>query len=104
MGRITSSASFLSLSVNKKDGGTELSRYVWKFREQGKDAEMHWEVLKRCQPYRSGKRVCGVCNTEKLQILRHMGLSCVNLRSELNNKCLHARKHKLEKAGRATRK
>ena len=73
-------------------------------REQGNDAEVRWEVLKRCQPYRSGKRVCDVCNTEKLQILRHMGPGCVNLRSELNNKCLHARKHKLEKAGRATRK
>ena len=53
---------------------------------------------------RIGKRVCDVCNTEKLQILRHMGPRCVNLRSELNNKCLHSRKHKLEKAGRATRK
>ena len=92
------------LRVNKKDGGAELSRYVWKLREQGKDAEVRWEVLKRCQPYRSGKRECDVCNTEKLQILRHMGPGCVNLRSELNNKCLHARKHKLEKAGRATRK
>ena len=25
------------LRVNKKDGGTELSRHVWKLREQGKD-------------------------------------------------------------------
>ena len=92
------------LRVNKKDGGTELSRHVWKLREQGKDPEVRWEVLKRCQPYRSGKRVCDVCNTEKLQILRHMGPGCVNLRSELNSKCLHARKHKLEKAGRTIRK
>ena len=37
-------------------------------------------------------------------ILGLMGPGCFNLRSELNNKCLHARKHKLEKAGRATRK
>ena len=49
--------------VNKKDGGTELSRYVWKLREQGKDAEVRWEVLKRCQPYRSGEKVCDVRNT-----------------------------------------
>ena len=74
------------LRVNKKEGGTELSRHVWKLREQGKDPEVRWEVLKRCQPYRSGKRVCDVCNTEKLQILRHMGPGCVNWKSELNNK------------------
>ena len=77
---------------------------MWKLREQEKDAEVRWEVLKRRQLYRSGKRVCNECNTEKLQILRHMGPGCVNLMSVLNNKCLHARKYKLDKAGRAMRK
>ena len=53
------------LRVNKKDGGTELSKYVWKLREKGKEVAVRWEVIKRRQPYKSGKRVCDVYNTEK---------------------------------------
>ena len=66
------------LRVNKKDGGTELSKYLWKLREKGKEVAVRWEVIKRCLSCRSGKKVCDVCNTEKLQILRHMGPGYVN--------------------------
>ena len=66
-----------NLRVNKKDGRMELSKYAWKLREKGKEVAVRWDV--RCQPYRSGKRVCDVCNTKKLQILRHKGPGCVNL-------------------------
>ena len=49
------------LRVNKKDGEKDVAILEW-------------------------KKGCDVCNTEKLQILRHMGPGCVNQRSELNNK------------------
>ena len=90
-------------SVDGKKGGTEMSRYVWLLKDRGKEPDIRWEIIRRCQPYRSGKRVCDVCNTEKLEIMKHMGPGCVNLRSELNNKCPHGRSVKLQKASNQRR-
>ena len=76
--------------------GTELSKYTWKLGDQcnGRSSNdvSHTGVEEGCVMSATLKGC---------RILGHMGPGCVNLKSELHNKCPHARKYKLEKADRA---
>jgi hypothetical protein len=58
-----------------------LSKYAWKLKDEGIDANISWSVDSLSFPYRCGSRKCDLCLTEK--------------RSEILNKCRHARKFKL---------
>ena len=47
---------------------TELSKYFWTLKDEGKTATIRWRVLKRVQPKTQGAN-CKLCLAEKLSII-----------------------------------
>jgi hypothetical protein len=81
---------------------TTLSTYIWSLKDNGETPNVKWEIMKKCQPYACGSRRCDVCLTEKLLILNADKSRCLNLNTELMQKCRHSNKFKLKCAGGIT--
>ena len=77
----------------KHENDTELSKHVWKLKLDKKQFSIYWSILSRASSIKAGGNSCNLCLEEKLQILRNcISRSCLNKRSELFTKCVHARK------------
>ena len=77
----------------KHENDTELSKHVWKLKLDKKQFGIYWSILSRASSIKAGGNSCNLCLEEKLQILRNCNSrSCLNKRSELFTKCVHARK------------
>ena len=77
---------------------TELSKYIWRLRDEGTEGEVKWEIIQKAIPYKCGTRRCDVCLSEKFQIAQAMRTSratTLNKKSELVSTCLHQRKFRL---------
>ena len=85
-----------SLDKEKKNHPTSLSRHFWALKNSGGTHPIvKWSRLKRSVAYRCGGQKCNLCLEEKLAILQAPPNSIINKRSELLNRCLHKRKHRL---------
>ena len=76
---------------------TKLAEYIWELSEQNKQFEIAWEIVAKCQPYKSGDRHCDLCLTEKLFIAEANCESLLNTRSKILGKCRHFNKFSLHK-------
>ena len=85
-----------SFNNKKYKEDTELSKFIWKLKEKKKTFEIGWEIIERCPKYKPGMKHCPLCTAEKYHILTSDSKSCLNKRSELNSKCRHMRKFKLD--------
>ena len=79
---------------DKNKNNTTLAQHVWKMKEKKESVNVKWSIVKKCKKYKSGSKMCDVCLSEKLEILkgRKKGEKMLNKRSELMNKCRHKRK------------
>ena len=85
-----------SLEKEKKNHPTSLSRHYWALKNSGgSNLTVKWSRLRRSVAYRCGGQKCNLCLEEKLAILQAPPDSLINKRSELLNRCLHKRKHRL---------
>ena len=85
-----------SFNNKKYKDDTELSKFIWQLKEKGKAFEIKWDIIERCSKYRPGMQHCPLCTAEKYHILISDKKTCLNKRSELNSKCRHLRKLKLD--------
>jgi hypothetical protein len=46
---------------------TELSKYIWKLKQNGRPFTLTWSILRHAAPYSSGGKQCSLCTQEKLQ-------------------------------------
>ena len=72
--------------------GTELSKYVWKLKNDCKKFAIKWSIVKRAQAYTPGGSHCKLCTEEKLQIIKLKSKDLLNKRNELFSKCCHRNK------------
>ena len=85
-----------SLEKEMKKHPTSLSRHYWTLKNSGgSNPIVNWSRLRRSVAYRCGGQKCNLCLEEKLAILQAPPDSLINKRSELLNRCLHKRKHRL---------
>ena len=70
----------------------ELSKHIWKVKDQGGNYRISWKIRKKATPYISGTKKCDLCLSEKLCILKAEKPSLLNKRSELISKCRHENK------------
>ena len=68
---------------------TELSKHVWDLKNNCKDFEIKWSIVKRAPAYTPGKSRCSLCTEEKLQIIKSKSENLLNKRSELFSRCCH---------------
>ena len=67
----------------------ELSKYIWKLKDEGETPSITWNIMSvvNCRP-RGG--VCRLCLTEKLWLLKHFNhVNLLNKKSEFISKCRH---------------
>ena len=90
-----------SLAHISKKNDTGLSKRVWELRNDGApEPTITWSIHSKSHPYRCGSRLCDLCLSEKLAILKagnDESSVSLNLKSELLNKCRHNVKFKLKK-------
>ena len=76
---------------------TELSKLVWRLKDEGHIPVKKWSIVCKAKPYSSSAMHCQLCLTEKLAILRVDPDTTLNGSSELVAKCRHHNKYKLIK-------
>ena len=84
-----------SFNIIAYKNDTELSKEVWKIKNEGYTPKITWTIIRKCTPYNTKKRSCNLCLNEKLEIIVRNKDSLLNKRNELISKCRHANKHML---------
>ena len=81
-----------SFNLKKYEKETELSKYIWKLKEDGKSPSIKWSIVKRVNST-PNKSFCKLCLMEKLFIIKYLDdNNMLNKRSELISKCRHQNK------------
>ena len=86
----------LSFRDRKRENSTELSKYVWKLKDEHTSYKIHWSILAKAAAYNNKTKRCNLCLTEKLHIIRADTSTLLNKRSELISKCRHENKFLLK--------
>ena len=77
---------------SKYRNSTELTKHIWQLKENNKDFEMDWKILKRTNSVQNNGR-CNLCLYEKLFIINSIDdRRLLNKKSELISKCRHENK------------
>ena len=76
----------------RKKADSELSKYIWKVKDEGKTYNIKWSVFRHASAYQGGARTCDLCLSEKLAILQAEQDTSLNKRSELMSVCRHRNK------------
>ena len=87
----------MSFRHKKRVNDTELSKYLWKLKEENADYNLQWSIKAYASPYKCGTRKCDLCLTEKLIIARSDPKKLLNKRTELVSKCRLRNKFLLSK-------
>ena len=74
---------------------TELSKEVWRIKENGGNFEIKWSKDSNHPSYRPEIKSCRLCQQEKLAIARYEGKNLINSRNEVVSRCRHRWKFKL---------
>ena len=86
--------------INKdKRNSTELSKYVWKLKEENTTHQIDWKILRKAQPYSPISKRCNLCLWEKYHIITADHANTLNSRSELISTCRHKTKFLLSDYG-----
>ena len=85
-----------SFRHQKHHNETELSKLIWRLKDENKDYTLSWSITKRSSPYRLGSKRCDLCLTEKVAIIRANPKGLLNKRTELISKCRHRNKFLLK--------
>ena len=76
---------------------TALSAYVWE-KDLGPNPNLSWTILAKARTYDKGGKMCNLCLTEKLFILKNQNTpGSLNKRTELAFRCAHIMKHRLSR-------
>ncbi len=59
-----------SFNHKRYSNDTELSKYIWKLKDNKQDFDITWSVLKQSISYTEGSKRCNLCLEEKLCILK----------------------------------
>ena len=75
-----------SFRLEHKKTSTSLSEHIWGLKNENKDFDVHWNIIKKCAP--TVPTHCSVCKEEKLQILLNQSAP-LNKRTECFSHCRH---------------
>ena len=75
---------------------TELSKHIWKLKDNNTEFYLKWSIAAFASPYRCGTRRCDLCLTEKYIIARAEQKNLLNKRTELISICRHRNKYILK--------
>ena len=82
----------MSFRHEKYRNQTELSKYIWDLKREGKIFRVSWDILRKAPAYSNLSKRCDLCLTEKLMIISADKSTLLNKRSEIVSKCRHQNK------------
>ena len=82
----------MSFRHEKYENQTELSKYIWNLKREGKIFRVKWDILRRAPAYSNLSKRCDLCLAEKLMIITADKSRMLNKRSEIISKCWHQNK------------
>ena len=82
----------MSFKHEKYRNRTELSKYIWNLKHEGKIFRVSWDILRKAPAYSNLSKRCDLCLTEKLMIISANKSTLLNKRSKLICKCRHQNK------------
>lgn len=82
----------MSFKQEKYKCSTQLSKYLWSQKEEGKCVDLRWSILARAPSYHPARKKCELCLAEKAYILNFYDSNILNTREEIMNKCRHRNK------------
>ena len=88
-----------TFTKREKENNTELSKHIWKLKDQNIPFETTWRILKHAQPYTPSTKRCNLCTWEKYYITATEKDNILNSRSELISTCRHRRNFLLSEYG-----
>ena len=88
-----------SFNNRDKSNQTELSKHIWKLKDEGIPYNVTWTIKRRAQPYSPGSKKCSLCLWKKYFIITADRKNTLNSRSELISTCRHKKKHLLSGYG-----
>ena len=81
-----------SFRHRKYENDTELSKCLWKLKDEDTEFNLSWSIATHASPYKCGTRRCDLCLAEKATIIRAEPKGLLNKRTELISKCRHRNK------------
>ena len=88
---------YTNFETRNPKNSTKLHKKIWKLKDEQKNFEIKWEIVKKVKPYKAGNSECRLCLMEILIILFQPEKATLNSRTEIFNKCRHKNKFKLSK-------
>ena len=80
-----------SFNNRAKSNQTELSKHIWKLKDDGSPYTLTWTIKKRALPYSPRTKRCNLCLWEKFFIITADKNTTLNTRTELTSTCRHKR-------------
>ena len=77
---------------NIENNGTELSKYIWKLKDDKIVYNIKWKILHKIGKNKNVKTICNTCNLEKYEIAMANKRIILNKRNDLFSNCPHFRK------------
>ena len=81
------------------ESSTELSKHIWKLKEEHTPFETSWKIVKQTKPYSPSTKRCNLCLWEKYYIITANKDSKLNSQTDLLSTCRHKRKFLLSEYG-----
>ena len=73
---------------------TELSKYIWRLKDQNKTFNIKWSIFKKSSGYNPASKSCNLCLLEKLVICNFKEKDrLINKRLDIVSKCRHENKY-----------
>ena len=85
-----------SFRQEARKNATELSKYLWRLKEEKKEYTVKWKVIARAKPYTNNSKRCDLCTTEKMFLITKPHMATLNKRNELVSACRHKRRFVLK--------
>ena len=85
-----------SFRNKSKEKSTQLSKYIWELKDNNFQHNLKWCIASKARHYVCGSRMCDLCLTEKLTIIKADSESPWNTRDELVSKSRHINKFTLK--------
>ena len=76
--------------TNNQQTKTELSKYIWGLKNNQKQYDIKWKILKKAKPYSNTTKRCNLCMEEKY-IMYKPEMASLNQRGGVVTSCLHSR-------------
>ena len=77
----------------KQISDSELSKHIWKLKDENKSYTISWKTIDRGRPFNPSTKICQLCTREKYYLIYRPELCTLQSNNELGSQC--CRKEKL---------